>query len=191
MHPLIHTTRKRISSWHLQLSQREKLIFGLTSIVLCLFVIFGSWIVASSVIDSLKVKIARGKSQAQELTAKLNRYNELNVTYKKLQQQFEQSQSTFEDVAVTLDNVREKSKIKKEDFEFATGSIVDIGLEYKKQEYTLTVNSLSLEELVTLLYTIEEAAKSLFIGEVDILKTPGKDIFRAEISISNIRKASS
>jgi hypothetical protein len=191
MHPSLYTAKKKFASWYLQLSPREKLIIGITTTAVVFFAIYGSLSLAFNLSDSLETKIVRGKIQAEELVAKLNRYNEVNETYKRLQEQFEQSQTTFEDVAVTLDSIREKSNIKKENFDFATESIVDIGLEYKKQEYTLTVKNLSLKELVDLLYTIEQKAKSLFMGDVDIVKARAEDSFRVTINLSNIRKTAS
>lgn len=191
MHPSLYTAKKKFASWYLQLSSREKLIIGITVTTALVFALYGSFNLAFNLSDSLQTKIVRGKVQAEELVAKLNRYNEVNETYKRLQEQFEQSQTTFEDVAVTLDNIREKSNIKKENFDFATESIVDIGLEYKKQEYTLTVKNLSLKELVNLLYTIEQKAKSLFMGDVDIVKAKAEDSYRVTINLSNIRKTAS
>ena len=173
-----------------KLSSRERLL--LLFAAGCL-VLTGIYIVAAALEDHVeeanRLAIVRTRD-LEDLGRVLKRYQTLNGRLTKLQATFAESQLTFEEVTAQLDKVVRES-IGSDKYDLKKGRPPSkLGFEYEKQEFNLKVSSVSLDQVVKLLYNIEQGKSPLFLGKVDILKAGTDNAFGATLEIFSIRKSS-
>lgn len=70
----------------------------------------------------------------------------------------------------------------------SVGAIVSISDSVQQQGYTLKIKSLSLAQLVDLLYRLEQGKAPLFLGKLEITKGSQMGIFSANLELSSLRR---
>lgn len=170
------------------LSPRERLIVGAAAVLL-LVTIFYIPITAFSSYEEDTVQRTEARARELEQINKIAaRYKTLNERLAHLKDTFAQSQMTFEEVTSQLDKVV-KDTIGSDDYNLSkTRSPSQLGFEYEKQDFTLKINSLKFDQLIRLLYSLEQGDSPLFLGKVDIAKQQTGDLFTATLEIFSVRK---
>ena len=126
----------------------------------------------------------------ENITHTTQKYRVLNQRLEKLQTKFDQSQMSFERVTSDLDAIVKKS-IGSDNYNLKkTRAEQEHGAGFRKQDFSLRVNSLSLDQLVKLLHNLEHGESPLFLRKVNIAKARKGSAFRANLEIFSIRKAS-
>ena len=130
------------------------------------------------------------KSQLQGIVESGSRYKDLNNRLNILQNSFAKSEMTFEQVTVELDNIV-KNSIGNNDYELKKGRAPQaLGFDYEKQQFSLKVNAVELEESIKLLHNLENSKSPFLIGKVDFKRHGRKDKFSVNVEIYSIRKSS-
>lgn len=174
--------------WMTQLSQRERTIVGVALVGLSLFAVsFPVTALEEFVAENQRLVVVR-KREFDDLSRLLQRYGMLKRRLEELQATFDKSQMEFSDLTSKLDSIVKES-VGSDNYELKrSGSPAMLGPKYEKQNFTLKVQSLTLEQLVKLLYRLEQGASSLFLGKVDILRSYRGDL-SVTMEIFSIRRA--
>ena len=146
----------------------------------------------SEIVDDLEDTprlIAARTTDLDTLGRTLSRYQNLKARMEAIETSFKESQMTFEQVTEELDKVVKESIGSSEYDLKKIRTPSSIGLSYEKQEFTLNIKSLTLEQLVRLLHRLENGDRPLFLGKVDINKPTGNSAFGATLEVFSVRKA--
>ena len=171
------------------LNARERLIVGTAVVCLIIFGIYQGAVAVETHIEESKRLLVVRKTQLQDIGAILKRYIALRQRRESLQTTFEKSQMTFEQVSAEVDKIV-KDAISSDNYDLKKPHPpTTFGFEYEKQEFSLTVKSLTLEQLVKLLYQIEHGGRPIFLSKVDINKSLSGTDFSAVFEIYSISKA--
>lgn len=181
---------RSFSQWYSSLLTREKaLVF---TAVFGILLYLGS-IATSLVLNTIKdqeAKIKRRQFELSEVNNLLKRYQQLSNRFKRVEDTFTQSQMTFEQVTAELDKLIRDS-IGSSNYDLnKSRNPSDIGLEFEKQEFTIKVKSLSLDQIVNMLHKLENGDSPLFLGKLDITRSAVTGDFSASLEVYSIRKKS-
>ncbi len=179
---------KRVSTWSRQLSARERSGLFLALVCMALVAVYSGVKAFRSKLDDQERLVQSRLSQLEQLPKALNRYKRFDTRLKKLQSTFAQSELTFEQAFNELDKIVQTS-VGKVEYDPRKGAVTPLGLEYQKQEFTLKLRGISIEQVVKLLYQLEHGDRPLFLGKVDILRAPSDGTFSATLEIFSIRKS--
>lgn len=180
---------RRFNIWFNRLSSREGTMI-LVAVVSLL--VYGAFSAVETIQEELAdtdrlVKVRQ--QNLEDLGQVASRYKTLKTRLTRLQESFSKSEMTFEEVTSQIDAIVRKS-IGSDDYDLKKGRTPSqIGFEYEKQQFTLKVNSLSLEEVVRLLYNLEQGESPLILGKVDLRKLPRKEEFSTSLEIFSVRKS--
>ena len=95
---------------------------------------------------------------------------------------------SFEEVTVELDKIVKES-IGNNNYELKKGRAAkELGFDYEKQQFSLKVNSIELEESIKLLHNLENSKSPFLLGTVNFKRFGRKDKFSVNIEIYSIRK---
>lgn len=173
------------------LSRRERIVSGVALCAIFSYLLFlGAEGLNEHVADTKRLIIVRSRA-LEDLSRVLRRYQVLKERLTKVQTTFAESEMTFEQVTRQLDKIVQDS-IGSSNYDLKKGrSPSQIGFDYEKQEFTLNVNSLSLDQFSRLLYSLENGESPLFLGKVDIIKKSSNDkTFNATLEIFSVRRGS-
>lgn len=174
-----------------RLNTREKLLVGSAALFGVFFLLQSALGLVSENIEDTKALVVQRKGQLQEIGAILNRYNGLKQRREALLTTYEQSQMTFEQVTNELDRIV-RDAIGNDNYDIKKPpQPTPFGFGYEKQEFTLIIKSLSLEQLVKLLYQIEQGGRPIFLSKVDIAKSAAGTEFSSVVEIYSIGKSRS
>lgn len=162
--------RRKIRQWLGSLNARERVIVSLALISALGCAIY---LPAKSLHEHYlqeQALIESRKDDLKLLKASLSKLQLLNKRLERVQQSYNDATMTFEEVTTQIDKLV-RASIGSGDYEpKLRGSPSELGMGFEKQEFTLNVKSLSLEQLVKLLHSIEQSDNPLFLGKVDIRK---------------------
>ncbi len=180
-------SRKAMNSYF-GLKSSEKILVGAAAVFMLVILLqYFAGIVQARVFDS-KQLLATRKNQLQDVGFILKRYVSLHRYREELQTTYAKSQMTFEEVSNELDRIV-RDAIGNDNYEVKKPHPPEpFGFEYEKQEFSLTVRSLSLDQLTKLLYQIEQGEKPIFLSKVDIKKSPSGTDYGASLEIYSISK---
>lgn len=176
---------RKTQAWFTALSQREKILVLVTATALLIYA-------AAIPVGALGEHIEETKRQAvvrahalEEVSHYARRLSSLDARLQRLKNSLEESKMTFEQVTANLDSIV-RSSIGSGNYNLnKSGKPEALGEEFEKQDFVLNINSLSLEQLVKLLFELEQGESPLFLGNVDISRGRG-DSFRATLEIASI-----
>ena len=177
----------RLVSWFRSLSHRDRV--ALTVLVTALLV-FGSYMIVDETRTFLQNKqqlVETRVKNLEQLSKIIARYSTLNGRLKIAEETFAKSQLTFEEAFSELDKII-KTNISSSDFDPRKGQVSPVGLEYEKQEFNVQLKGISLDQLVHLLFELEQGQRPLFLGKVDIARSPVEGQFNATLEVFSIRK---
>ena len=180
---------RRIRMIAVGLNSREQLIVGVAALLLVTTLIYVPITAFNSYEEDTVRRTERRTSELEQINKIAARYKMLDERLALLKDTFAQSQMTFEEVTSKLDKVV-KDTIGSDDYNLSkTRSPSQLGFEYEKQDFTLKINSLKFDQLIRLLYSLEQGDSPLFLGKVDIAKQQTGDLFTATLEIFSVRKS--
>ncbi len=174
-----------------RLSPRERYLVTFTLACVIGYGVYSAISEIRTYVADTKRVLALRSTQLEDLSRVVRRYKTLNSRLEKAQKTFAQSQTTFKEVTDQLDRiVRQTIGSNTHDLKKG-GSPSQVGFDYEKQAFTLNVRSLSLEQVIKLLYELEQGGSPLFLGKVDIIRSSADNSFAATLEIFSIQKKSS
>jgi hypothetical protein len=183
-----------LKTWFIGLSQRERVVVVVSGALAVVYLLSLPVEMISTHLEENAALLEQRRGELSRVSPLLARYAQLNTRLEALETTFRQSQMTFEQVTAELDTVV-KDSIGSTDYTLnKIRNPSKLGLEYEKQEFSLHIRSLTLDQLLKLLYTIEQGRagqdrRPLFLGKIDLSKpSPGSPI-SATLEIFSVRKS--
>ena len=187
MSKTLHLKRK-FSLWINSLNTRERLIVLVAFLGICVYLLYLPVVSAQAKIAETSRLTTLRKNDAKEISIVLRRYKLLKEKLDKLQVAFDKLPASFEPVTRELDTIIKKS-IGDNTYDLPKARAPSpFGKNYEKQNYTLKVKNLSLEELSKLLFQLDRSENALFIGTVEITASSKKSKFNTNIDVITVRK---
>ena len=130
------------------------------------------------------------KSDFTQIRTLVEKYKTLNNKKNLIEEQLRKSQLNFEQVATTLDKLVNDS-LGNNNYDLRKiRQPTEVGLDFKKQDFSLTINAINLDQLVKILYQIESGNNPIFLGKIDVAKSdPNQGTLKAVIEIFSIVNA--
>ncbi len=177
---------ERFNTWIQGLSARERyLVFGAGGLV-AFFVLSVPVTAVRDYMVSLEGLTQIRSDELRGIHERLKIYSRLNARYETLRQTFAKADMTYEQVTQDIDRMV-KDAINSDNYDLRARPVSALGTGYEKQEFNLKIKSLTVEQLVKLLTSLEGQERPLFLGKLDVEKTDPKTI-TATLEISSIRK---
>ena len=171
-----------------RLSARERsMIFAAVGGLIC-FGLYTTVASANAYMSDVQNLVVRRSRQLTDLEQVVKRYQVLSGRLEKAKRTFADSQMTFEQVTDQLDKIVQDS-IGSRNYDLNRGKTSKVGLDYDKQDITVKVKSLTLEQMVKLLHRLEQGDTPLFLGKVDVTRSQTDNTFSAALEIFSIRKS--
>lgn len=184
-----HAMLRKVSDWWRALQPRERMIVSAAGVVGALAMIWVPIAAFQSFLDDNERMLKIRTQQIETVQQRLQRYHQLKERFEKIQTTFRESQMTFEQVTSELDKIV-KQTIGSDNYDLKKSREPSkMGDEFEKQDFTLRVHALTLPQLVKLLYEFEQGTRPLFLGKVDLQKTPRSSQFSTTMEVFSIRKA--
>ena len=179
---------KKIKSVFTKLNAREQMLVSITTVALIVVLLYlGVESVLDSIAEDKRILTVR-TNQLHSIAEVGSRFKQLNTRMDKLKESFAQSEMSFEQVTTQLDKIVKES-IGSDNYELKKGRTpTALGFDFEKQQFTLNINAISLEQTVKLLYNLENSKSPLLLGKVDFRKFSG-DKFVVNVEIFSIRKS--
>lgn len=180
---------RRILHWYWSLSQSEKVIVSITGACLVVFGIYQAGLAIEDYISVNNRALAARKTQLENIEKTLKRYLVLKNRQENLQKTFAKSEMTFEQVTAQLDHIVRDS-MGNDNYDLKKSRTpTAFGFEYEKQEFTVNIRTLSMDQLVKLLYQLEQGERPLFLSKLDIIRSSTGNEYGATLEIYSIAKA--
>lgn len=180
---------RKIAHWYMALSHRERVIVWLTSAAL---VVAGIYQLGQGVDDYIRSNnrsLAMRRTQLEDVQKVLKRYVTLKARQDTMQKTFAQSELTFEQVTSRLDKIVRES-IGSDNYDLKkTRTPTAFGFAYEKQDFSVNIKSITIEQLVKLLYQLEHGDSPLFLSKLDIQRSTMTNDYGAILEIYSIAKA--
>lgn len=169
-----------------RLSSREQTI---VSVALCALVVYCGWWFVSSVVDEtqdIRLQVTRRQQSLLEVNSLLQRYAKLYPRLESVTASYAKSELSFEQVTTELDKVIRNS-VGTDAYDLKKmRNPVNIG-EFDKQEFTVNIRSITLEQLIKTLYQLQHGGTPLFLGKIKIDGAPNSDKVSATLEVYSIR----
>lgn len=180
---------RKIAHWYLALSQRERMIVWVTSAALVIAGIYQVGEGVDAYIKSNNRSLSMRRTQLDDVQKVLKRYVTLKSRQESMQRTFAQSELTFEQVTSRLDKIIRDS-IGSDNYDLKkTRTPTAFGFEYEKQDLSVNIKSITIEQLVKLLYQLEQGDSPLFLSKLDIQRSTMTNEYGAILEIYSIAKA--
>lgn len=171
------------------MNPRERLLVGAVLLMTVVFCVHQTVLAVTGMIEEDKRVLARRTEELSKAAQLLKRYESLRARRERLQTTFASSQMTFEQVVSQLDRVVRDS-IGNDNYDLKRSRTpTPFGLDYEKQDFTLVLKDLSLEQLVKLLYQLEAGERPLFLSRIDLARTLTEGSYTATLELFSIRRA--
>lgn len=179
---------KKLQQMFFTLSKREQWLIGFIGVFAIVYASMTVYEQYSNYQEDFSRILTQRERDIENLDTVLTRYTTLNTRLTRLQKTFDESQMTFEQVTTELDKIVKES-IGSDNYDLKkTRAPGRLGVDYEKQDFTLSIKSLTLAQLVELLYQLDHGSKPMFLGRVDITRSNSKGDFSASLEIYSIRK---
>jgi len=180
---------KKTSAWFVGAKQSERLsalLLGFTLIGVLIYFPVDS---LNSYLDQVSVETVNRRLELEQVNRLLGQYKTLNSRLDRLKSSFDESLMTFEEVTTAIDQIVKQS-IGSDSYSLQKlGNPSELGFDYEKQDFQITIRKTNLEQVVKLLYNIEQGERPLFLGNVNLTKALNKDEFVATLKIFSVRKS--
>lgn len=187
----LQTHLRKLTATAAAMNSRERMLVGA---VLAMGVVFGiqqSVVAIGEMVDADKVLLQRRVQDLEKVSVSLKRYESLRKRREELERAFASSQMTFEQVVSQLDRVVRDS-IGSDNYDLKRArTLTPFGLDFEKQDFTLILKTLTLDQLVKLLHQLEQGERPLFLSKIDLAKTVTQGEYTATLELFSIRRAAS
>lgn len=180
---------RRLKTSVIALSVRERLILAGVALVVVFLAGQSAVEAVQDQIDATRRLVGARTQQLKDLDKVLAHYLSLVERRDNLQETYAHSQMSFEQVTNELDRIV-RTAIASDNYELKKPNPPKpFGFEYEKQDFSLIIKSLNIQQLVTLLHEIEHGSRPIFLSKVDITKSLTGIDFGAVLEIYSIAKA--
>jgi len=180
---------RSIRTWFLGLSSRERMLVSVAGACAAL------WLVSLPVVwlfndyKATKTQTELRKTQYLEIAELLGRYDSLNERLNTVRAAYDESQMSYGDVIAKVEEVIKKATGSTDmSTPKRSGEPEAIGLDYRKERFTTQINSITLEQLVDVLYELEYGDSPLFIESLEVGASQKPGVFRVKLLFSSIQK---
>jgi hypothetical protein len=183
------TRTKKVIHWFYTLSSRERVLVGGVVIFGAVVILWnGVQFLSESIVDNGRY-ISQRRSDYMNLLSDLRRYRQLDDRVKSLEATFEKSEMTLEQVTTEIDRIVRES-IGSDNYELQkSSSTEEVGATLQQQGFTLSLRSITLDQLVQLLFKLESGKSPLLLGKVELERRGATPEMRALIEVSSISKS--
>jgi len=144
--------------------------------------------IKNSLNDKKRLQIVRER-ELGELDGLLERHAYLTNKLDGVQKSFQEAQMTFEEVTKEIDKIVKKSLGEESEYDLKKPkSPSELGMDFEKQEFSLKVKSAELDQVVKLLYNLEQGDSPLFLGKIDMRRAARTDLFTLTLELFSVRK---
>ena len=170
------------------LTPRERLIVSAAAGAMVLFFIGNLIGGGISSLENTKSMAVKRQEDLNSISRLSQRYAQLNDKQKKVKASYQQAAMTFQQVTVELDSLI-KDTLGTADFSLEnTQEVLEAEKDFNRQEFKIVLRSVTLEQLVGILYRIENGPAPLFLGKVDLATSPAGNSLSATLSVYTIFK---
>ncbi len=181
---------KKISAQFSKFSTREKTLVSAVGVGFVIFIFLNLISFFSEIQDTQQRLVSARRNQLNELITVAQRYTTLSSKKEALQKKFSNSQMTFDQVSIEVDKIINES-IGDEKYELTKPNAPSpFGFEFEKQDFKLSIRNINMEQLVKLLYKIENGGKPLYLSKLEINRNSSSTSLAAVLEIYSIGKAS-
>jgi hypothetical protein len=167
------------------LSKRERVLVAIPTAVLLTILISEPIAAFADYLSQADLSLATRKLELQKVQQVTRRYRTLSDRLDTLRASYAEKALSLEEVYSKLDQIV-KDSIGGDNYELKRKDVGQSDLEYEQHHFQLTVNTLTLDELVKLLFALEQGEEPLFLKKVSLLsKAQGK--FQATILLYSIQ----
>jgi len=180
---------KKIALHFSSLNPRERSLVIIGAVIAFALAIYFpySWI-SGYVQETNRLSIVR-KRDLNDVNSLLNRYNHLKGKLDTVQKSFKEAQMTFEEVTKEIDTIIKSSLGDDASYDFKKPkSPSKLGLDYEKQEFSLKIKSATLNQIVKLLFALEQGNRPLFLGKIDLRRVSRTNSYSTTLEIFSVRK---
>lgn len=180
---------RKLSSWFTKLSPRERMLVLVAGVGVTGFLLFMTGEAFVEQLDDYE-RITAVRTQAyRDISMLLPRYQNLSQRLEKLKASFAESQMTFAQVTAGLEKIVRTALGDEINYDLDKSRKAEpFGEEFEKQDIVLKVKSITLDQLVRLLYELEHGDTPLFMGKVDLRTNKRDKTFQAQLEITTIGK---
>lgn len=115
-------------------------------------------------------------------------YRQAKTKFRTVQAAFEQSQMSFDEVYSNLDNVV-KTAVGSAAYDLTkAGNPTDVGLEFQRQTFRLTMASITMPQVVAFLHSVEHGESPLLLGRLELSATSQPGVLACNIEVSTLRR---
>ncbi len=185
----IQSLLRRLSIWFNALSQRERVVLSAVGLLGVVYSTQQLLITYQDYVDSNSLLVTKRSAEYETIAKSLKRYQSLKRRRETLQANFAASQMTYEQVVNQLSKLV-RDTIGNDNFELKKSRTpAPFGLDFQKQEFSLSIKAVSMEQLVKILYQIEQGERPLFLSKVDITRLLQAGDYSANLEIYSISKS--
>jgi type II secretory pathway component PulM len=179
---------KKAVQWFEALPQREKLlvcVMAAAIAVACAYVLYDE---AATALAAQQQLIEKRLHDLDDLGQALERYQRLSSRMSEIELIYADSHATASQVYTQLDGIVRES-IGEQSYDLKRSPTTSsLGENAEQQDFTLKIPALSLEQLVKLLYRLEQGGGGVVLSKVDVTKGAQPGQFSASLEVSAIRK---
>jgi len=154
---------------------------------------------SASSIGGQQAKIDERAREVASLQYAVAKYSKLSARLQSLEKTYANSELSVEQVYSEVENIVKAALADSakggsagqiaQGYELrSVGTIVAISDTVQQQGYSLKLKSLSLTQLVDLLYRLEQGKAPLFLGRLELTKGSQPGIFSANLELSSLRR---
>ena len=165
---------KKALNWFSNLKRSERVLISIVLVLVISYVLARPVVGVFDYVDANKRLINIRRAQLNQAIEYVRKYQLLNDRLQSIQTTFRELQLTSQQVYEEVDRIVKNSvatatyNLKK------AGTAEPLGTEFQRQDFSLKIDSITLDQLVTLLYELERGKTPLFLGKVDIGKSSTK-----------------
>lgn len=180
---------RRFTTWFNSAKSTERIsaiVLGLTALGCIIYFPVST---LNNYLDNVALEATQRRNDLEQINKLLGQYKTLNTRLDLLKASFDESLMTFEEVTSTIDQIVKQS-IGSDSYSLQKlGDPSELGFDYEKQDFQIIIRQANLEQVVKLLYNIEQGERPLFLGNINLTKVLQKDEFVATLKIFSVRKS--
>jgi hypothetical protein len=175
----------RLKTEFCKLNAREQKILMVTVLLLAVWLPYEFWDSSGSTAPQQSWSRI---SDLSRLSDSLERYRRLKARVSEIEENYARSEFSTEQVYTEVEKIV-KSSIGDGQYELRpSASPVELSASVEQQLFTLRLKSLDLDQLVTLLYRLEQGSAPLFLGKLEVAKSQQQGMFSVVIELSSLRR---
>jgi len=170
------------------LSQREQRIVLATILLIGLWIPYEFFGSEDLSLSSTQSESSARISQLVGLKDSIERYQKLSARAEQIERNYATSQFTTEEVFSEVEKIIRES-LGSDAYELRpVPNAVTISPTVEQQLFNLKIRSVTLPQLVAVLYRMEQGKAPLFLGKLEVSKSTQPGNFQANIELSSLRK---